>query len=160
MIEYIDKQSLLSYLEENWPENWTDSEIEVQEQWDWNDFYSTVADFPSVDPGEAKEDTETYAEICIDSYYDPEQFNDFIVEVYSQCCICEQEFPGTYATIKFNSEGKDAGWTPEEKIFETENQAVEQIKKKVIGWNYCPKCGRKIKGYCGKDVGTLTNDDV
>lgn len=31
----IDAESLLDELDENWPENWTDSEGEVQEQFDF-----------------------------------------------------------------------------------------------------------------------------
>lgn len=161
MIEYIDKQSLLKYLEENWPENWTDSESEAQEQFDWRQFYDTVADFVSIDPGETEEDSVTYAEIGIDSYFDPEQFYDLIVEGTAQCCICEHPFPVGYNTIEFNESGDETGrWISEDRIFELENQTVRDLKKKVISWNFCPGCGRKIKGYCGEEKGTLESDDV
>ena len=149
LVEYIDKQQLLKYLEENWPENWTNSDIEVQEQRDWDIFYHTVEDFPSVDPGEVEEDDTTYAETCVDSNFDPYQFYDLVVEGTTQCCICEHPFPVKYNTIEFNKDGDDTGeWISEDRIFELENQMVRDLKKKVISWNFCPGCGRKIKGYC------------
>ena len=149
LVEYIDKQQLLKYLEENWPENWTSSDTENQEQWDWDMFYHTVEDFPSVDPGEVEEDVTTYAETCVDSYFDPYQFYDLVVEGTTQCCICEHPFPVQYNTIEFNKNGDDTGeWISEDRIFELENQMVRDLKKKVISWNFCPGCGRKIKGYC------------
>ena len=149
LVEYIDKQQLLKYLEENWPENWTSSDTESQEQRDWDMFYHTVEDFPSVDPGEVEEDDTTYAETCVDSYVDPYQFYDLVVEGTTQCCICEHPFPVQYNTIEFNKDGDDTGeWISEDRIFELVNQMVRDLKKKVISWNFCPGCGRKIKGDC------------
>lgn len=44
----IDAESLLDELDENWPENWTDSEGEVQEQFDFKWFKAMINAEPTV----------------------------------------------------------------------------------------------------------------
>lgn len=148
LVECIDKQQLLMWLKENWPGNWTGSDVAIQRQQDWREFYDTVKDFPSVDPGESEEDVYTYAEICIDSYFDS-QWHDLIVGGSVQCCICNYPFPAHSNAIEVNKNGDDTRkWISEDKIFELEDEVKRDLKKKSIPWSFCPGCGRKIKGYC------------
>lgn len=148
MVEYVDKQQLLMWLKENWPSNWTGSDVAIQRQQDWREFYDTVKDFPSVDPGEAEEDTDTYAEICVKSYFEG-QFHDLIAGGTTRCCICEYRFPGYCIKTEFNTTGSgDTKWISEDKISELEDQVTRTLKKRTISWNFCPGCGRKIRGYC------------
>lgn len=149
MKEYISKQNLLKEIKDNWPENWTDSEIEVQQQWDWRYFEAMVEELPSKSENELGE---AFAEPIINTYYDTEWFDDLITTGHVICSCCEQEFRGIdlYAhKVTFAPDGFEPGrqWASEDKIFEQENKVLESIKKMHIPWKYCPYCGRKIMGW-------------
>lgn len=52
--EYISKKALIKQIDEEQPQNWTNSEAEVQEQIDWRYFRSLVATTPAADVVEVR----------------------------------------------------------------------------------------------------------
>ncbi len=101
MAEYIEREALLEKIDDDAPLNWTDSDEEIQEQWDYRLYRSMVADAPTADVVEVRHGHWVWGEdrfrcsVC-DSAIPKEKTDKktFINEAYKYCRWCGAKMDG------------------------------------------------------------------
>ena len=120
--EYIEREAALKQFDENKPENWTNSDAEIQEQFDHSFYRGLVENVPTADVAEVRHGRwEWYVEPRYDLYSCDENFG-------YRCSECEV-------------------WAGE---YGVDDDIYEEPPTHIL--YYCPNCGAKMDGKGEGDV--------
>ena len=151
MARYIDADVLLKEIQDNEPMNWTDSEAEIQEQFDYKQFKSLIENQPTADVVKVKHGEWT---LEVHSFYvdNWDESIELCVYILASCSNCGEEHKPKQVFSKHLYAPEDAD---DDFRFDQEyekSKALEEFKQQGYKFkNYCPNCGAKMDGKGGAD---------